>query len=266
MLKADLHVHSTVSDGSVSIREIIDIAYIKGMDAIAITDHDTLSHVSQIPKDPIIKVITGIEISAIDRRKNVRAHILGYGIQRPELVSALTQPLLEARHNNSMKQIAILKDHGYSIPSEKLNKADGKYIYKQHIMDYLVQTRQTDEMFGSFYRSAFKNNGICAFDIQYIDVFEAVKTIKLAGGKAVLAHSGQQQNFYLIPELAECGLDGLEYNHNANKYKDKKIIRDYAVEYRLFLTGGSDFHGRYEDQDVCLGDIISEESGVEAIC
>lgn len=266
MLKADLHVHSTVSDGSVSIPEIIDIAYIKGMDAIAITDHDTLSHVSQIPKDPLIKVIAGIEISAVDRRNGLRAHILGYGIQKQEIVQALTQPLLEARHNNSMKQIEILNANGYSVLPEKLRKADGKYVYKQHIMDYLVQTRQADEMFGNFYKTIFKNGGICAFDIEYIDVFEAVKTIKLAGGKAVLAHSGQQQNFYLIPKLVECGLDGLEYNHHANNYKDKKIIRDYAAEYRLFLTGGTDFHGRYEDQKFSIGDIISEESGVEAIC
>jgi phosphoribosyl 1,2-cyclic phosphate 1,2-diphosphodiesterase len=82
----------------------------------------------------------------------------------------------------------------------------------------------------------------------------------------VLAHSGQQQNFYLMPELAACGLDGLEYQHHANSEEDKILIKEYARQYGLFLTGGSDFHGKYEDTNVGIGDFIAEESGVAAIC
>lgn len=269
MLKADLHIHSTVSDGSETIAQIVAAAESKGIDAIAITEHDTLSHlgqISQIFRQTRVKVLGGIEISAVDSVNNRRAHILGYNIKIPELVSAFTQPLLEARNRNSERQAEILRSHGYELDPDRLRRADGQYLYKQHIMDYLVTTGQAPEMFGDFYQATFKNNGICDFDIKYADVFAAVKTIKKAGGQAVLAHSGQQQNFYLIPLLAYCGLDGLELNHHANSEADKEIIRGYAQRYGLYLTGGSDYHGRYEPQVFGVGDFISEESGADAIC
>ena len=266
MIKADLHIHSTVSDGSDTIEQIIATAEQKELDFIAITDHDTLSHLSQIPKNTKVKVLGGIEISATDPVYGMRAHILGYHIQNQEIVTALTRPLLEARHQNSLKQAEILKRNGYKIDIDALPKADGKYLYKQHIIDHLVTSGQVPEMFGSFYKATFKNGGICAFDITYINVFEAVEIIKKAGGQAVLAHSGQQQNFYLIPALVACGLDGLEYNHHANSKTDQETIRRYAEKYGLYLTGGSDYHGRYEPQIFGIGDYLSEESGVEALC
>ncbi len=266
MLKADLHIHSTFSDGSDSISQIVKEAENRGLDIIAITDHDTLAHAGHIPTDSKVKIIAGIEISAVDPQNNTRAHILGYNIREPELVTRLTQPTLFARNLNSEKQARILIENGYDIDIEKLQRAQGKYLYKQHIMDYLVSTGQAPEMFGEFYYRVFKNDGICAFDIDYISVYEAVTVIGKAGGLAVLAHSGQQQNFYLIPALAELGLAGLELNHHTNSDKDKEIIRRYSEEYGLFLTGGSDYHGRFEPQDFGIGDIISEESGVEAIC
>jgi len=265
-MKADLHIHSSVSDGSDTIGQIIDIAIKKGLDAIAITDHDTLSHLCQIPSRADIRVIGGIEISAVHRETNTRAHVLGYNIKKPEIVTALTEPLLKARGKNSEKQAKILIRHGYHIDPYQLPRADGKYLYKQHIMDWLVTTGQVPDMFGAFYQNTFKQGGICAFDIEYINVFEAVEAIKEAGGLAVLAHPGQQQNFWLITELKQIGLGGLELNHHSHSERDKEIIRDYANQYGLFLTGGSDYHGKYEPQPFGIGDYLSDESGVKAIC
>lgn len=265
MKKADLHMHSTVSDGSFSISELIARAKERGMDAIAITDHDTLSHVGQIPEVTDLRVIPGIEISAYDYTQNFRVHMLGYRIQNPEQVERVVHPTLEARHANSMRQIARLNDCGYDIDIQTLRKADGKYIYKQHIMDDLVRRGRIPEMFGDFYQRVFKNGGICDFDIRYISPLEALRAIKDAGGLAVLAHSGQQQNFTLIPELVRHGLDGLELNHHANRDRDKVIIRQYAENYHLFLTGGSDFHGRFENVRVDIGDYLSESSGISQI-
>ena len=265
-MKADLHIHSTISDGSDTIEQIINIAKEKQLDAIAITDHDTLSHVVQIPFNAGLKIIIGVEISSVHRETNTRAHILGYNIKKPEIVTALTQPLLEARNENSEKQAEILINSGFSINMEKLARADGKYLYKQHIMDWLVTSGQVPDMFGSFYQTTFKQGGICAFDIKYIDVFEAVRAIKEAGGLAVLAHPGQQQNYWLIPELVSSRLDGLELNHHTHGEKDKETIRDCATQYGLFLTGGSDYHGKYEPQTFGIGDFLAEDSGVLAIC
>lgn len=269
MLKADLHSHSTFSDGSDTVEQLVAAAENKRLDILAITDHDTLSHlaaISQIDRNTALKVIGGVEISACDPQTGVRAHILGYNIKNPAPVLALTQPLLERRNLNSERQAEILRRHGYELDPRKLRRADGKYLYKQHIMDHLVATGQVNEMFGDFYHSTFKNHGICAFDIAYANVFPAVAAIKRAGGQAVLAHAGEQQNFYLIPALVRCGLDGLELNHPANTAADRERLRQYAEEYDLFLTGGSDDHGRYGPRSCGVGDYLAEESGVDAIC
>jgi len=265
-MKGDLHIHSTVSDGSDSIEQIIVIAQNKGLDAIAITDHDTISHIAQIPAAADIKIIGGVELSSVHRKTNTRAHVLGYNLQKPESITALTQPLLEARNKNSEKQANMLTHAGFHIDMNKLARANRKYLYKQHIMDYLVTTGQVPDMFGEFYQNTFKQGGICDFDIDYIDVFEAVRAIQEAGGLAVLAHPGQQQNFWLIPELVKLGLDGLELNHHTHTGKDKETICGYADQYSLFLTGGSDYHGKYEPQPFGVGDILSEESGISVIC
>lgn len=266
MLKADLHIHSTVSDGSTTIAEIISIAVSKGLDAIAITDHDTLSQVAQTPAEAPIKIIPGMEISAVDKDTGLRVHLLAYHLREPEVVEQLTRSVLEARHKNTLRQISILQDNGYEIDLTQLKPADGKYLYKQHVMDYLVRTGQTESMFGSFYRTTFKNNGICHFDITYVDARDAVRAVKDAGGFAVLAHPGQQHNYYLVPELVKCGLAGIERNHHTHKSLDRQTVRDLAKSYDLFMTGGSDFHGRYEPQLCGIGDIISDESGTEFLC
>jgi len=265
-VKADLHVHSTISDGSDTIEQIITAAKSKGLDAIAITDHDTLSHLRIIPDDADIKVIAGVEISAIHLKTKTRAHIIAYNIKKPERLKALTRITTIARSRNSEKQADILLKHGLKIELDKLARAEDMHLFKQHIMDWLVATGQVTEMFGDFYNRTFKNGGICDFDIGYPDVFDAVSAVKKADGLAVLAHPGQQQNFWLIPELIKIGLDGLELNHHTHSEKDKEIIRDYAEQYGLFLTGGSDYHGKYEPQPFGIGDYLSEESGVLAIC
>lgn len=91
MIRADLHMHSTVSDGSFTIPELIARARQNGLDAIAITDHDTLSQRFQIPADTGLQVLTGIEISAYDYENDFRVHMLGYGIQKPEVTEQAVQ-------------------------------------------------------------------------------------------------------------------------------------------------------------------------------
>ena len=265
-MKADLHMHSTISDGSDTIEGLVARAKAAGLWAIGITEHDTLAHLGRLPVDADLQIIGGVELSAIHRESGVKAHVLGYRIQKPELVETLTVPLLEARNRNSEKQVEILMDLGYVFAPEQLPRADGKYLYKQHIMEWLYQTGQVSERFGIFYQQMFKNGGPCDFDIAYIDAFDAVQAVKEAGGLAVLAHPGQQKNFSLIPKLVELGLDGLELNHHAHNEDDKHILRDYARRYGLFLTGGSDYHGKYAKAPSNIGDFLSEKSGVSAIC
>lgn len=108
-------------------------------------------------------------------------------------VTAFCRPLLERRQANSLRQIALLAEHGFRIRPQNFVKRAGHVIYKQHLMEYLVATEQVEEMFGTFYHETFKNGGYCDFDIEYLDAAAAVRVITEAGGLAVLAHPGQQQ-------------------------------------------------------------------------
>lgn len=245
MIRADLHMHSRVSDGSYTIEELAREAAAAGLDAIAVTDHDTLEGAGQIPEGLPVRVLPGIEISCFDYAANLRVHVLGYGVQDRAAVERFVHPLLLARHENSLRQIETLRRNGFSIDEGALHRANGRYIYKQHIMEHLVKTGQAPDMFGGFYRSVFKNGGICDFDIQYLNPYEAVRVLRAAGGLAVLAHPGQLDSYDLLPDLVECGLGGIERFHPDHTLADHARCAELAVRYRLVCTGGSDYHGKF---------------------
>lgn len=249
MSKADLHIHSTISDGSLTQEECIKQAKNNNIQTIALTEHDTTldyEKAVELGAKYGVKIIPAIEISAFDKTTGKKAHILGYNYKKPEILENLCRPLLEKRNANSLKQIKILQDLGFEITPEKLNR--GKLpIYKQHIMRHLVNTGQAEDIYGEFYYKYFKNNGPCQIDIDYIDVKDAVKAIAKAGGTPVLAHPLQQDNLYLVEELAKLGLKGIELNHPANKEERKHEILELAEKYNLILTGGSDYHGKFDN-------------------
>lgn len=264
-MRGDLHLHSAYSDGSATVIELIQKAVSKGLIHIAITDHDRVPRCGDIPPVTALKVMPGIEISAYDFQKQRKAHILGYAMRDTRSVTAFCRPLLERRQANSLRQIALLAEHGFRIRPQNFVKRAGHVIYKQHLMEYLVATEQVEEMFGTFYHETFKNGGYCDFDIEYLDAAAAVRVITEAGGLAVLAHPGQQQNLELVPELVGYGLKGIELEHRKNTEADKEAIRQMAGQYGLFLTGGSDYHGTLEDGSSELGSCLATENALRII-
>ena len=260
MIKADLHVHSTVSDGSFTVDEILSVAKDKGLTHIAFTEHDTTEGYEYAvckAKEFNITAIPAIEISAMDYNTGKKAHILGYGYKSTYQLERYCKHILELRHNNSLKQIKILQELGYQITSEDLDRGN-RCIYKQHIMAHLVKTGQATDMFGEFYQSTFKNGGACDFDITYMPVKVAVEIITEDGGTAVLAHPLQQDNLYLIENLIPYGLRGLECNHPSTPENRKSEILDLCMQHKLIVTGGSDFHGKYSTTGICVGDIYTD--------
>ena len=249
MTKADLHIHTSVSDGSNTVDEVLELAQKQGITHVAFADHDTTElsteHVKLAAKYGIY-AIPAVEMSAFHKKSGKKVHILGYAYKDKAPIEKIGSLTLEKRNDNCLKQISILQNLGYKIELNELNKIANGCIYKQHILDYLVKTRQSNEIFGEIYKNIFKNNGPCDFDIEYPEAADAVEAICKAGGKAVLAHPGQQNNFEIIPELVEAGLAGIERNHPANTLQAREMIDKYCKEYKLFYTGGSDYHGRYE--------------------
>lgn len=265
MYLADLHVHSSVSDCSMDAESILKEAEKAGITHLAFTDHDTTEqaweHV-ELAKEYGIRAVTGVEMSAYDYRKDRKVHILGYGYTKTKYIEQIGGETLRKRNENCLKQIAILNELGYRIPVEEVEKLAGRCIYKQHILDYLLKTGQSKTLFGDIYKNSFKNGGPCDFDIEYPDAEDCVRAIKADGGLAVLAHPGQMGNYSAIHRLVEAGLDGIEYNHPSHSAADRKRVEEYAKSYSLFLTGGSDFHGRYEKTQSSLGEYPAPESSL----
>lgn len=269
MYRADLHIHTNVSDCSEDISAILNLAKERGLTHIAFTDHDTTKmaaeHVSRAEAYGI-RAVPAVEMSACDYRKNVKAHILGYGYVTTSHIEAIGRETLRKRDENCRKQMEILKTLGYQIDEAAIRKSAGDCIYKQHILAYLLKTGQTYAIFGDVYQNIFKNNGPCDFDIIYPNPAECVKAICADGGIAVLAHPGQQNNFYLLPELLEAGLRGVECNHPSHGEKERREACKLAQEYALIQTGGSDFHGDYAKEKTNLGDYPAPDSAMQIFC
>lgn len=269
MYLADLHVHTKVSDCSEDIATILNLAKEQGITHIAFTDHDTTKmsaeHVSRADAHGIT-AIPAVEMSACDYERKVKAHILGYGYITTSHIEKIGAETLKKRNENCLKQIGILKSIGYKIDENEIRKMAGDCIYKQHILAYLLKTGQTYAIFSDVYQNIFKNGGPCDFDIIYPDPVDCVKAICADGGTAVLAHPGQQNNFYLLSQLVEAGLKGIEYNHPSHGEAERKQVEEMALEYDLFLTGGSDFHGTYEKTQKKLGEYPAPESSRRLFC
>lgn len=268
MYLADLHVHTNISDGSETAETILKEAKKKGITHIAFTDHDTTKNASkhqELAGDYGIEAVTAVELSAYDFDGGKKVHVLGYGYSDGVHIEALGRETLARRNSNCLKQIEILESLGYRMEVEEIQALAGDCIYKQHILEYLVRTGQSETLFGAVYQEIFKNGGACDFDITYPSAEEAVRAVKADGGAAVLAHPGQQGNFDLVRQLTRAGLDGIEWNHPSHTDVHKRLAEDTAKEYGLLLTGGSDYHGRYERQCASLGAYPAHESSRELI-
>lgn len=126
----------------------------------------------------------------------------------------------------------------------------GGNLCKQYVMQLLIDASLCTELYGALYRTLFKKQadgapGIAALSFSSAEPAEAVRCIAKAGGKAVLAHPGQYDNFSEVPHLTDAGLAGIEAFHPKHTAHDTARCLELAGIYGLAVTGGSDFHGKY---------------------
>lgn len=271
----DLHNHSVFSDGSCSVGELIDQARAVGLAGMAVTDHDSLTQLSAVRSQARaagFSVLAGVEVSAACSVTGRKVHILGFGLEATRDGSGplerLVAPTLNARAANTLWQAwtivrtlrggadprealalagvadAELCDPSFSLDALERVCSDGTAPYKQHIMEALTHLPYTDPSYQRIYRSIFKGSGIAVRDIGYPEATDAVRAIREQGGVPVLAHPAQMDSWSLVPELVDAGLLGIEVYHPDHGPDDEERSRGLASEYGLFMTGGSDYHGR----------------------
>ncbi len=260
-MNGDLHCHTKLSDGTLGLEEIIALAAKRGIGTIAITDHDCLAGTVRakiIGERNGVKVIPGVELSAIDSRTGKNVHILAYLFDSPDRIEGLCKKNADSRKRAG--QYMLLKAaKRYPVSTELILKcAQGSTnLYKQHIMHALMQCGYTMTIYGEVYDDLFNSENTIYVQPKFADVFEVLDAIKEAGGISVLAHPALYDNFDIIDDLVAAGLNGLEVWHPTSDEQTQAKLVSIAKKNKLLMTGGSDFHGMYNHGQWSIGDYVT---------
>lgn len=270
-MRGDLHCHTTLSDGSLGIEEIIVQAKRTGIDILSITDHDTLSSSNRaqvLGERYGVKIIPGVELSAWDEKRNNKVHILCYAPQKPERLEGLCLKSCMIRKECGKEMIEKVMEKYPISPESVLKYCTGsKSIFKQHIMRALIDYGYTTEFYGELSDELFdRKNGSCIVTRHYPDVNFVLDLIHSSRGVAVLAHPHLYGNIELLQELTENGkLEGVEaYHYSASKEQQEELAR-FAAENGLVCTGGSDFHGLYNQCASPLGSNTTDKENLDKL-
>lgn len=270
-MKGDLHVHTTLSDGSLGMEEVIAQAKRIGLDFISITDHDTMSSVSRakiLGERYGVQTIAGVELTAWDKTRNRKVHILCYAPQKPDRLEGICRKCSEIRQSCAKETVAnVLKL--YPITSEDITKhlSGSKSIYKQHILHALIEYGYSTHFYGKLNDELFnEQTGSCIVEREYPDVNYVLELIHSARGAAVLAHPMVYDSVDLIDDLAKNGkIDGIEVYHYSADEEQQAMLLAKANEYDLIVTGGSDFHGLYNMRPTHLGMYTTDKENIDRI-
>ncbi|MEX2528945.1 MAG: PHP domain-containing protein [Gemmatimonadota bacterium] len=256
-MRLDLHTHTTASDGAFSPSQLIEAAVAGRLDAVAITDHDSVEGVDealQAAQDLPLEVIPGIEVSStLDGRE---VHMLGY------FVDLSNAPLRAHGHRASNRREERLRemiqrleeDEGLSIPFETVLDAAGPEQFtlgRPHLaraMTTLGFVASPDEAFLRY----LSNDHPAYVPTDLVTPAEAVELIQQAGGVSVWAHPGREDLSVLLSDLVDAGLQGLEVFRPRNSARWVLELEGLARHYGLVVSGGSDWHGPAGGSD--LGD------------
>ncbi|MFI0795990.1 PHP domain-containing protein [Micromonospora rubida] len=253
--RIDLHTHSTASDGTLTPAELVRAAAEAGLDVLAITDHDTTAGwapaVAALP--PGLTLIRGAEISCrwYGAEPAVALHLLAYLFDpdHPELVAELAR-MRAGREVRGERIVELLRADGVEVSwPEILAGAAGGTVGRPHIAQALIRAglvTTTIEAFGSAWLGERYR-----LPKEDLDVFQAVRLVRAAGGVPVLAHPRASRRGPIVPdglivELAVAGLAGLEADHEDHSAAERAHVRVLAAELGLFVTGSSDFHGTHK--------------------
>lgn len=251
----DLHVHTDHSDGTFTPREALALARERGLDAMAITDHDTttaLQEAAVIGAELGIEVVPGIEFSTIYADEGV--HVLCYYMDPsdPALVEEL-QRLRDDRERRGDMMVERLVALGYPVTFARVKEIAGDApIVRPHIAQAMVEAGIVPDAKAAFTEQFIGSNGAAYVEKHALHPLDALRLIHGAGGVCVMAHPGTFREtkpvpLALIEEMAAAGLDGIEASHPEHTPEVEAKYIEVATSLGLLWTGGSDCHGvRYD--------------------
>ena len=245
-MKCDFHIHSNVSDGIFSPEQLVETAKEKGLDCIAITDHDTVGGVERAQKraeELGIKCICGTEISTVAGCGDV--HVLAYNLDMNALGFAEEMATISNFRVERNKQMQRkLDEQGIDIDILSL-KTDGS-IGRGEIAREMVRKGICRDSAEAFERYLGVGKP-CYVQTRRLTPVEAIQFALRFGGIPVLAHPknlrmGYKEFERFLHPLVLAGLGGIEAQYFTHNNAERKFFCKMAKKYKLIVTGGSDFH------------------------
>ncbi len=248
----DLHAHTTVSDGTLSPKELIGLAKKIGLHAVAITDHDSIEGHEAATKEASrlgMTLIKGIEFDTYYRGR--RLHILGLNIDagNPDFLK-IYHTYRKGKEELLGPVFRGLRKLGVDMSLEEAKEFQvGDYMDRQALAKCLIHKGYTRIMKESWIKYLDK---IPHQDGELLDVQTALDAIHFGGGKAFMAHFhlpiglgglSDQEARHVLKQLKGMGLDGLEYYYPSFSKEDRLKVATYIKDFAFLKSGGSDFHG-----------------------
>ena len=253
------HVHSNDSDGTFSPSQVVELAKNAGLDAFALTDHDTTAGVPEAlekGRDLNIEVIPGIEVSS--SFDGTEIHILGLFVNSDDpVLAAMLEKMRISRDRRNEKMLENLAADGISFTKEELcGDNPDTIITRAHIAHALVAKGICSGMDQAFKKYLQYGGRYCP-QKEHLSPEEVVKTLISNGAFVALAHPfqykfGDKKTEELIAHMADLGMKGLEVYHSSNNKLESMKLQEMAVRHHLLPTGGSDFHGGNKP-DISIG-------------
>lgn len=247
--RADLHCHSTCSDGTVSPLQLVELGHALGLQGLSITDHDTIaaysSEVEEAAQRQGIQLLPGVEFSA--EYKGHSIHILGYSfLPKNSVILNFCRRHALRRYQRAMAILSRLKMLGISIERELLPK---ELIGRPHIALALMEMGVVSSIAEAF-KIYLGKGGKAYLETDSFSVEETLEVIHAAGGLAVLAHPHLVKNRKIIEELVALPFDGIEGYYGRFPLYSNRPWLALAEKKGLLITGGSDFHGEVKPESV----------------
>jgi predicted metal-dependent phosphoesterase TrpH len=246
----DLHTHTDRSDGTFAPAELVRLAAARGLDVVAVTDHDTtegLEEAIAVGSEAGIEIVPGVELSAEHEGRSI--HVLCYwmDVANAGLQEEL-QRLRDERFLRGERMVGKLRDLGMPIEFERVREiARGDNVVRPHVAQAMVEAGVVETEEEAFDR--WIGDGRPAHVGKHaLPPLDAVALILGAGGVCALAHPGMWGNETSVPEelieaMAQGGMGGLEVDHTDHTLEQRERYRTLAGRLGLVATGGSDCHG-----------------------
>lgn len=246
--KADLHTHTSCSDGTMTPIELLKLARDCGLSGLSITDHDTVQAYTKEFFDAAsilhVTIICGVEFSCMEKSDSV--HILGYGIDihHPKLIE-FCKKHVERREKRNVEMIEKLKKKGFKISYEELLKSKtspNQILGRPHLAALLLEKGHINTIQEAFERYLGEGKS-CYVETKCFNVSDTIDLIHEVGGIAILAHPHLIKKKRLLKELLRKPFDGMEcYYARMFRHQIEEYLK-IAQEKNWVVTGGSDFHG-----------------------